>query len=287
LNQAVTTRVSQLVKQQRAAASDKKSAKLSLAAYPLSVNPTAKVRPYAATLVMQCADAVIELSNLNMQANDSFVWSPDQCGETTLEIEVDNMTLTKRYPGPLGLPTLLEEFQDGARVFTPADFPAAADRLDALDITEITIRYDMTGRTELLQLAQDYQYMLEQNTPSTQPALSRMDIAVPTRAGRCWSGTREPEAPLTVPKFIKAEAEKKVNPPPPPPVRKLPPIEPLKPAPTKSITIVKGDTLFSIGRKYKVDPGILRALNGLKSDTIIEGSKLLVPIWATPAGLKE
>ena len=287
LNQAVTTRVSQLVKQQRAAASDKKSAKLSLAAYPLSVNPTAKVRPYAATLVMQCADAVIELSNLNMQANDSFVWSPDQCGETTLEIEVDNMTLTKRYPGPLGLPTLLEEFQDGARVFTPADFPAAADRLDALDITEITIRYDMTGRTELLQLAQDYQYMLEQNTPSTQPALSRMDIAVPTRAGRCWSGTREPEAPLTVPKFIKAEAEKKVNPPPPPPVRKLPPIEPLKPAPTKSITIVKGDTLFSIGRKYKVDPGILRALNGLKSDTIIVGSQLLVPIWGTPAGLND
>jgi len=287
LNQAVTTRVSQLVKQQRAAASDKKSAKLSLAAYPLSVNPTAKVRPYAATLVMQCADAVIELSNLNMQANDSFVWSPDQCGETTLEIEVDNMTLTKRYPGPLGLPTLLEEFQDGARVFTPADFPAAADRLDALDITEITIRYDMTGRTELLQLAQDYQYLLEQITPSTQPALSRMDIAVPTRAGRCWSGTREPEAPLTVPKFIKAEAEKKVNPPPPPLVRKLPPIEPLKPAPTKSITIVKGDTLFSIGRKYKVDPGILKALNGLKSDTIIVGSQLLVPIWGTPAGLND
>ena len=287
LNQAVTTRVSQLVKQQRAAVSDKKSAKLSLAAYPLSVNPTAKVRPYAATLVMQCADAVIELSNLNMQANDSFVWSPDQCGETTLEIEVDNMTLTKRYPGPLGLPTLLEEFQDGARVFTPADFPAAADRLDALDITEITIRYDMTGRTELLQLAQDYQYLLEQNTPSTQPAISRMDIAVPTRAGRCWSGTRAPEAPLTVPKFIKAEAEKKVNPPAPPPVRKLPPIEPLKPAPTKSIIIVKGDTLFSIGRKYKVDPGILRALNGLKSDTIIVGSQLLVPIWGTPAGLND
>jgi type VI secretion system protein ImpL len=285
LNQAVTTRVSQLVKQQRAAASDKKSAKLSLAAYPLSVNPTAKVRPYAATLVMQCADAVIELSNLNMQANDSFVWSPDQCGETTLEIEVDNMTLTKRYPGPLGLPTLLEEFQDGARVFTPTDFPAAADRLDELNITEITIRYDITGRTELLQLAKDYQYLLEQSTPSTQSALSRMDIAVPTRAGRCWSGIQAPEAPLTVPKFIAAEAEKKVNPPPPPPVRKLPPIEPLKPAPTESITIKKGDTLFSIGRKYKVDPGILRALNNLKSDTIIVGSQLLVPIWATPAGL--
>lgn len=287
LNQAVTTRVSQLVKQQRAASSDKKTAKLSLAAYPLSVNPTAKVRPYAATLVMQCVDAVIELSNLNMQANDSFVWSPEQCGETTLEIEVDNMTLTKRYPGPLGLPTLLEEFQDGARVFTPADFPAAADRLDELDITEITIRYDITGRTELLQLAKDYQYLLEQTAPSTQSALSRMDITVPTRAGRCWSGVRAPEAPLTVPKFIKAEAEKKANPPPPPPVRKLPPIEPLKPAPTESITIKKGDTLFSIGRKYKVEPGILRALNNLTSDTIMVGSQLLVPIWATPAGLND
>lgn len=287
LNQAVTTRVSQLVRQQRAAASDKKSAKLSLAAYPLSVNPTAKVRPYAATLVMQCTDAVIELSNLNMQANDSFVWSPEQCGETTLEVEVDNMTLTKRYPGPLGLPTLLEEFQDGARVFTPNDFPAAADRLDELGITEITVRYDITGRAELLQLAKDYQYLLEQTTPSTQPALSRMDISVPTRAGRCWSGLQTPEVPLTVPKFIKAEAKKKLNPPPPPPVRQLPPIEPLKPAPTKTITIKKGDTLFSIGRQYKVEPEILKSLNSLSSNTIIEGSKLLVPIWSTPAGLND
>ena len=282
LNQAVTTRVSQLVKQQRAAGSDKKSAKLSLAAYPLAVNSTAKVRPYAATLVMQCADKVVELSNLNMQAKDTFVWSPEQCGETTLEIEVDNMTLTKRYPGALGLPTLLEEFQDGARVFTPNDFPAAAQRLDELEITEITIRYDITGRDEILQLAQDYQYAVQQSTSSTQPPLSRMDIAVPTRVGICWSDTLTPATPLTVPKFIKAQAEKKVNPPVPAPEKKLPPIKPLKPAPTDSITIKKGDTLFSIGRKYAVDPGILKALNNLKSDTIVVGAKLLVPIWSKP-----
>lgn len=279
LNQAVTSRVGALVREQRAKTATSKSAKLSLSALPLSVNASAKSRPYSAVLSIQCAQESIELSNLNMKASSSFAWSPEQCGETTLQLKIDNLTLTKRYPGPMGLPTMLEEFQEGARVFTPNDFPAAAGRLEELAVTEMTVRYDMEGAESVKQLAQDYDYLSAQTSPSTQSAVSRMDIAVPVRAGRCWTGVVVQDASMTLPKYIAQEAEKKVNPPPPPIEQPLPPVKPLKPAPTKEISVQKGDTLFSIGKKYNVDPLILRSLNNLKSNTIIEGSKLLVPIW--------
>lgn len=284
LNQAVTNRVSTVVRQQLAKASTTKSAKLSLAASPIGVNNGAKARPYAAILSIQCTQEAIELSNLNMEASDTFEWKPDQCGEVTLDIEIDNLTLTKRYPGQLGLSMFLQEFQDGARVFTPADFPAAMQQLDDLNVREITVRYDMQGRDDVLRLAEDYSYLLEQTTPSTLPAVSRLDIEVPARAGSCWTTSTVPQISLTVPRIIEEQVQKKVNPPPKPPEPPLPPIEPLKPVPLKEITVVAGDTLFSIGRRYRVDLMILRDLNSLNTDKIVVGQKLLVPIWPDVVG---
>lgn len=284
LNQAVTSRVSTVVKQKLAQASTTKSAKLSLAAYPIGVNEGAKARPYAAVLSIQCTKEVIELSNLNMEASDTFDWKPDQCGEVTIEIEIDNLTLTKRYPGQLGLSMFLQEFQDGARVFTPADFPAAMQQLDALNVREITLRYGMQGRDEVMKLAEDYSYVLDQTTPSTLSPVSRLNIDVPARAGSCWTTSLTPNVSLSVPRIIEEQAQKKVNPPPKPPEPPLTPIEPIKPAPTQEITVSQGDTLFSIGRRYLVDPRILKSLNNLKTDKIIVGQKLLVPIWPAVTG---
>ena len=283
LNQAVSSRVSEVVREKLAKNSIEKSAKLTLAAMPLAVNAGAKARPYAALLFVQCDQKQIELSNVNMQASDSFEWSPGKCGETRLEIEIENMTLVKRYPGPTGLATFLQEFADGARVFTPADFPAAMKQLDELNVREITVRYDMAGRQEVLDLAKDYDFVMQQTTPSTQPAVSRLVIDVPQRAGRCWTAPSSTSDTLTVPRMIEQEAEKKANPPPEPPEPPLPPVEPLKPAPTKEIVVQSGQTLSSIARQYRVDVGILKALNDLKSDKILIGQKLLVPIWQNRA----
>ena len=279
LNQAIVSRVAEVVKQKLAETSTAKSAKLSLSASPIGVNRGAKARPYAAVLTIQCAQETIELSNLNMQASDTFEWKPDQCGEVILDIEIDDLTLTKRYPGSLGLANFLQEFVDGTRVFTPVDFPAAIQRLDQLGVREITLRYDMQGREQVLSLAKDYEYMLEQMTPSTQPALSRLNIEVPMRAGRCWTTRAQTDQTLSVPRLIQEQAERKANPPPKPPEPELPAIKPLEPAPTREITVSEGDTLFSIGRRYRVDPMILRSLNSLKTDKILTGQKLLVPIW--------
>ena len=285
LNQAVSSRVSEVVRQKLAEVSTKKSAKLTLAANPLSVNPGAKAQPYAALLFVQCDQKPIELSNVNMQASDSFEWTPGKCGETRLEIEIENMTLIKRYPGPTGLATFLEEFSDGARVFTPADFPAAMKQLDELDVREITVRYEMSGRQEVLDLAKDYEFVMQQTTPSTQPAVSRLVIDVPQRAGRCWTGPSSPPTEaLSVPRLIQQQAEKKANPPPKPPEPPLPPVKPLKPVPTQEVTVEKGQTLFSIAKQYRVDLQILKSLNDLKNDTILIGQKLLVPIWQNQGG---
>lgn len=280
LNQAVTSRVSEVVKQKLAQTSTTKSAKLSLAALPIGVNSSAKARPYAAILTIQCNQEEIGLSNLNMAASNTFEWRPDQCGEVTLDIQIENLTLTKRYPGPLGLATFLEEFAGGSKTFTPADFPAAMQELDKLGVTEISLRYDMVGRDMVLKLAEDYRFILEQTTPSVRSAVSRMDIQVPSRAGRCWTSRAEPQPGLTLPRYIQEQAEKKANPPPAPPEPPLPPVKALEPVPTKEITVVQGDTLFSIGRRYLVDPMILRSLNSLTSDKIVSGQKLLVPVWA-------
>ena len=284
LNQSVNSRVSEVVRQKLAQSSTTKSAKLTLAASPIGVNLGAKARPYAAILSIQCAQEFIQLSNLNMEASDTFEWKPDQCGEVILDIEIDNLTLTKRYPGQLGLSTFLQEFEDGARVFTPADFPAAMQQLDKLGVREITVRYDMQGRDEVLKLARDYSYLLEQTTPSTLPAISRLDIEVPARAGSCWTINKAPQVSLTVPRLIEEQAQKKANPPPKPPEPPLPPVKPLEPVPTRQITVVEGDTLFAIGRRYRVEPMILRSLNNLKTDKIVTGQKLLVPIWPESVG---
>lgn len=279
LNQSVTKRVSEVVKQKLAESSTTKSAKLSLAASPIGVNPGAKARPFAAMLSIQCAQETLELSNLNIEASNTFEWKPSQCGEVILDIEIDNLILTKRYPGPLGLAMFLQEFKDGARVFTPADFPSAMTQLDQLGVREITLRYSMQGQNDVIKLAEDYSYLLEQNTPSTVPAVSRLDIKVPARAGRCWSSNSTPQASLTVPRLIEEQVQKKANPAPKPPEPTPIPPQPLQNAPMREITVVEGETLTSIGRRYNVTTMALKSINNLKSDKILTGQKLLVPIW--------
>jgi peptidoglycan endopeptidase LytE len=49
----------------------------------------------------------------------------------------------------------------------------------------------------------------------------------------------------------------------------------------KLITIKKGDTLFSLAKKYKTTITILKKMNNLKSDKIMIGKKFKVPTGAT------
>ncbi|KAJ4982303.1 hypothetical protein NE237_033140 [Protea cynaroides] len=50
-----------------------------------------------------------------------------------------------------------------------------------------------------------------------------------------------------------------------------------RPASTRTIEIVKGDTLWGLSRKYGVSIDAIKEANGLTGDTIYAGKKLFIP----------
>lgn len=187
LNTSVDNRVSQLVKDQQAETAKGRSVKFALTARPINVNPSAKVKPFSAVLSVQCDNNEIVLNNFNIQSSDSFVWSPDLCGDTALSIKVEKLTLTRRYPGPMGFPRFVQEFQDGERIFTPEDFPGVKEELDELDVKAISVRYDFVGQEALLKLADDVTYLNEKSAASPNASANSLrQFNVPQRVGQCW-----------------------------------------------------------------------------------------------------
>ena len=66
--------------------------------------------------------------------------------------------------------------------------------------------------------------------------------------------------------------------PPPKPAPKPQPVKvtPKKPAPVR-VTVKKGDTLYGLSLRYKTTVAAIKKANGLKSDLIRPGQKLVVP----------
>jgi len=310
LNQSVGLRVGQLVKDQRAESAKGKSVKLTIAAKPLGVNASAQVKPFAAILTLQCANEEIVLNNFNIQTSDTITWSPDLCGDVSLQIKIHNLVLTRRYPGVLGMARFIEEFQDGERLFTPEDFPSLKQQLDEQEVRSITVRYDFSGQQALLKLAEDYSHLTEATmaTPSA-GAIARNKFGVPDRVGQCWT-TGRPVAPyMDVPKIIEqraaqaasassgvaaavvspvAAASSAVAPQVAPagpvgarvaPVTSATPATPAAPAPQWNKHIVEtGDTLSKLAQKYKTSVKAIQTLNQLNDTTIKVGDTLKIPI---------
>ncbi|XAH22408.1 hypothetical protein AAFF27_20675 [Xylophilus sp. GW821-FHT01B05] len=60
------------------------------------------------------------------------------------------METLQGYPGANGIVNFAEDFRAGAHVFGASDFPAPRDRLSALQVPRINVRYDFEGQDELL-----------------------------------------------------------------------------------------------------------------------------------------
>ncbi len=309
LNQSVGLRVGQLVKDQRAENAKGKSVKLTIAGKPIGVNVSAKVKPFAAILTLQCANEEIVLNNFNIQTSDTITWSPDLCGDVSLQIKIDNLLLTRRYPGVLGLARFIEEFQDGERLFTPEDFPALKEQLDEQEVRSVTVRYDFTGQQALLKLAEDYSHLSEATMATASAgAIARSKFGVPDRVGQCWT-TGRPVAPyMDVPKIIEERAAQAVSAPTSAPAAVAAPVvvapaaasttsttqqavpavpavpavtppTPTAPTPQWNKHVVEaGDTLSKLAVKYKTSVQTLQRLNQLSNTTIKVGDTLKIPI---------
>lgn len=292
LNRSVGARVEQLVKDQRAENAKGKSVKLAITSRPIGVNASATAKPYAAILSIQCANEEIVLNNFNVQANDTVTWSPDLCGDVALQIKIENLSLTRRYPGALGLARFIEEFQDGERIFTPEDFPTLQEKLEAQAVRSINVRYDFVGQEALLKLATDYSHLAGISMPTvTAGTVARRQLNIPERVGQCWLGGRPASVQMDLTRLIEQRAASLVDaavpaaPSPPavaapveekPEVTSRPPVSAQR-ATTRSHVVVLGDTLSELAIEYQVDVKTLMKTNRLKSDLIKLGETLKIP----------
>ncbi|SMC22808.1 type VI secretion system protein ImpL [Andreprevotia lacus DSM 23236] len=216
-------------KQAEARAADlKKTAdNLRLGAYPIKVtglptgvNDGAKANVIGTLLTVQCASAPFNLNNLNFSVSEAFYWSQQTCGDTTLKIRLPSFTITRKYSGPQGFVAFLQEFQNGARVFDASEFPTDKARLDAVNVRQITVRYQFSGEElalknvrQLATVEEEAAKALQQkqeakaalNTLDQQAFQSKMQglspnaaplsVQLPGRIGQCWN----PDAKLRTP----------------------------------------------------------------------------------------
>ncbi len=127
---------------------------LGITGQPTSVNAGAKSMPFLTVLTIQCAAGARVINNYNFPASDSFPLGERLCGEVSLQIKIEDLVLSKKYPGPQGTIRFLQDFRDGSRQFNADEFPAAKPRLDALGVRQIGVHYSFDGQDAILKNSQ-------------------------------------------------------------------------------------------------------------------------------------
>jgi type VI secretion system protein ImpL len=192
---------------------------LTITAQPTSVNPGAKAKPFVTVLAVQCASGARVINNYNFPVTDSFPLGDRLCGEVTLQIKIEDVVLTKKYPGSTGVVRFLQDFRDGARQFNVDEFPSAKARLDALGVRQIGLRYNFEGQDAILKAAQQLELLDRQEKEKTaekqrlqdaqfareergiQAKLSNattvpgIEVSVPKQIGVCWDTRMTPHKP--------------------------------------------------------------------------------------------
>jgi len=141
-----------LTKGARAARPIKSTYSVLIKAYPTGTNKTARVRPHATSLELQCTTETPRLVNLNYPLSKTFNWSPQTCGDVIFKIEVGNLVLTKKYTGYQAFPKFIKDFERGQRVFSQGEFPDEASALKRMGIKNITVKYQFKGHRSVLEL---------------------------------------------------------------------------------------------------------------------------------------
>lgn len=220
---------------QKADAIKAQAQQLTITAQPTSVNPGAKAKPFVTVLAIQCASGARVLNNYNFPVSDSFPLGDRQCGDVTLQIKIEDVVLTKKYPGAGGVVRFLQDFRDGARQFNVDEFPAARARLDALGVRQVGLRYNFEGQDAILKAAQqleqlerlekektaekqrlqDAQFAREergiQAKLSSAAAVPAIEVSLPKQIGVCWDTRMTPHKPQDTQAMFKELAAAQVQ----------------------------------------------------------------------------
>jgi type VI secretion system protein ImpL len=120
---------------------------------PTDSNADATLRPQATRLELQCGGSTQSLVNNNYPVAKTLSWSPESCGDVTLQIEVGDVMLTKHYLGPQGFPDFLSDLRSGKRTFAAAEFPGEQRALERIGVKFVRVNYRLTGSGAVLKQA--------------------------------------------------------------------------------------------------------------------------------------
>lgn len=137
-------------------------------ALPTGANPGARIQPYATFLDLYCSDGTQTLANYNYPTQHTFKWSLENCGDTTLRIEIGQLTLLKNYTGVKGFSKFLQEFQDGRHIFAAKDFPNQTAQLENSGVNYIDVNFEIRGQRPVVQM------------------LDSVPLQLPEVAAHCW-----------------------------------------------------------------------------------------------------
>jgi type VI secretion system protein ImpL len=137
-------------------------------ALPTGANPGARIQPYATFVDLYCSDGTQTLANYNYPTQHSFKWALETCGDTTLRIEIGQLTLMKNYVGVKGFSKFLKEFQDGRHIFSATDFPNQQAQLSNSNVDFIDVNFEIRGQKPVIQM------------------LDSVPLQLPEMAAHCW-----------------------------------------------------------------------------------------------------
>ena len=133
----------------KVAAPTKQNNNVTLKGLPTDANADARVKPQSTRLELQCASGSQVIENLNFPVSKTFIWSPDACADVVFQIDIGDLILTKKYPGPQGFPDFLHDFPGGRHVFHPQDFPREKQSLERMGIKFIRVSYQTSGGLDI------------------------------------------------------------------------------------------------------------------------------------------
>lgn len=129
-----------------------------LRSQPTILNPEATQRPDSTEFSLLCSGSPQRLVNNNYPRSARIHYAQAQCAAATVTVRFPGFEARYAYPDFIAF---LRDFQYGERTFTPGDFPDAAQRLDAIAATRLTVRLLPDNAAAILE-ARD-------NEPSTLP----------------------------------------------------------------------------------------------------------------------
>lgn len=130
-----------------------KNFNVGIRALPTDANSEAKTKPHTTVLELQCGGNTQTLVNNNYPAGKTFNWSPDNCADVILKIEIGDQVLTRHYMGQQGFPTFLKAMRGGRRTFSASEFPGERAALGRMGVKTITVNYQFSGSDAVIKNA--------------------------------------------------------------------------------------------------------------------------------------